>query len=520
MAMAGLYRRVLPSPPAIDFASPEGKKLFIEAVGNGTMEAFYKLISHFQTQSEPAYCGLASLSMVLNALAIDPGRTWKGPWRWFDESMLDCCEPLEMVKAKGISFGKLACLAQCAGANVQAFRTNESSINEFRNYLKSCSQVDDIHVVSSYHRGIFKQTGSGHFSPIGGYHAGRDMALILDVARFKYPPHWVPLTLLWEAMDIVDEASGENRGYMLISRQQQEPALLFTLSCKHHSWASVAKYLIEDVPFLLKSTSMKDVEEAISVVCMSLPSNFRDFIKWVAEVRRNEDNGESLSNEEMRRLELKEELLKQVQETGLYEYVTKFLSSAYTCARKAANLGPEETVSDVAAAVCCEGASIFTDRPGSSAGFCCQKMCIKLLRGDGGRPATVISGAVMDGKNMQQRPITIISGTVMDGKNMQGLQILVPSTQKTPNCCSDPMKCSGLQPDGNHILTVLLLALPVKTWSSVKDEKLLQELSRLVSAENLPTLLKEEVLHLQRQLILLKRCQDNEVDGDLSAPSL
>ncbi|KAE8794978.1 glutathione gamma-glutamylcysteinyltransferase 1 [Hordeum vulgare] len=26
-------------------------------------------------------CGLASLSVVLNALAIDPGRPWKGPWR-------------------------------------------------------------------------------------------------------------------------------------------------------------------------------------------------------------------------------------------------------------------------------------------------------------------------------------------------------------------------------------------------------------------------------------------------------
>uniref|UniRef100_A0A7C8YW16 glutathione gamma-glutamylcysteinyltransferase n=2 Tax=Opuntia streptacantha TaxID=393608 RepID=A0A7C8YW16_OPUST len=210
-------------------AASLAKKLFIEAVQNGTMEGFYKLISHFQTQSEPAYCGLASLSMVLNALAIDPGRTWKGPWRWFDESMLDCCEPLEKVKAKGISVGKLACLAHCAGADVQTFRTNESSINEFRNYVKACSQVEDVHVVSSYHRGIFKQTGSGHFSPIGGYHAGRDMALILDVARFKYPPHWVPLTLLWEAMDTIDEASGENRGYMLISRQEQEPALLFTL---------------------------------------------------------------------------------------------------------------------------------------------------------------------------------------------------------------------------------------------------------------------------------------------------
>ena len=56
----------------------ELKKLFVEAIQGGTMEGFFKLISYFQTQSEPAYCGLASLAMVLNALAVDPGRKWKG----------------------------------------------------------------------------------------------------------------------------------------------------------------------------------------------------------------------------------------------------------------------------------------------------------------------------------------------------------------------------------------------------------------------------------------------------------
>lgn len=54
------------------------QQLFVESIQNGTMEGFYRLISYFQTQSEPAYCGLASLAMVLNALAIDPGRKWKG----------------------------------------------------------------------------------------------------------------------------------------------------------------------------------------------------------------------------------------------------------------------------------------------------------------------------------------------------------------------------------------------------------------------------------------------------------
>ena len=61
---------------------------------------------------------------------------------------------------------------------------------------------------------FFLQTGTGHFSPIGGYHAGRDMALILDVARFKYPPHWVPLSNLWEGMNIIDDTTGQHRGYV------------------------------------------------------------------------------------------------------------------------------------------------------------------------------------------------------------------------------------------------------------------------------------------------------------------
>lgn len=80
-----------------------------------------------------------------------------GPWRWFDESMLDCCEPLEKVKAKGISFGKVVCLAHCAGAKVSAFRTHQSSLDDFRKYVMACSASDDCHVISSYHRGTFEQ---------------------------------------------------------------------------------------------------------------------------------------------------------------------------------------------------------------------------------------------------------------------------------------------------------------------------------------------------------------------------
>lgn len=35
---------------------------------------------------------------------------------------------------------------------------------------------------------LFPHT-DGHFSPVAAYHEERDMALILDVARFKYSPY-------------------------------------------------------------------------------------------------------------------------------------------------------------------------------------------------------------------------------------------------------------------------------------------------------------------------------------------
>lgn len=71
--------------------------------------------------------------------------------------MLDCCEPLEKVKAEGISFGNVVCLAQCAGAEVLAFRTCETNVDQFRQLVQSCSASDGRHIISSYFRGTFKQ---------------------------------------------------------------------------------------------------------------------------------------------------------------------------------------------------------------------------------------------------------------------------------------------------------------------------------------------------------------------------
>jgi glutathione gamma-glutamylcysteinyltransferase len=72
------YRRPLPDT-CVDFSSEEGKRLFSGALADGRMQTYFKLASQFRTQDEPAFCGLSTLVMCLNALSIDPHRTVGSP---------------------------------------------------------------------------------------------------------------------------------------------------------------------------------------------------------------------------------------------------------------------------------------------------------------------------------------------------------------------------------------------------------------------------------------------------------
>lgn len=94
----------------------------------------------------------------------------------------------------------------------------------------------------SYSRRAFNQTGDGHFSPVGGYHRSRDLVLILDVARFKYPPHWVSLPMLYEAMSRPDPVTGLPRGYLLMSAHHLLDSAMFTLDVRQEGWQRARSY--------------------------------------------------------------------------------------------------------------------------------------------------------------------------------------------------------------------------------------------------------------------------------------
>lgn len=247
------YGRDLPKS-LVDYRSNESKVRLLRSMSKGTAVPFLSLTSCFNTQSEPAFCGLSTLAIILNSLRIDPQRLWKTPWRWFSEELLDCCRPLEVIKEVGVTMEEFQCLAACNGALCKLVRPKDTE-EDFKMFTKAllcacmggrnlkcekkdldcyerenntCESEDSVdeenpstYIAISYNRKVLNQTGTGHYSPVAAYDEESDSVLILDTARFKYPPYWVPLQVLFQAMLPVDDSTGKSRGYFLLTARNE-----------------------------------------------------------------------------------------------------------------------------------------------------------------------------------------------------------------------------------------------------------------------------------------------------------
>ena len=203
----------------VPYRSTKGRELLMDCLRSSASDIYLSLSEQFLTQSSPPSCGVATLAMVLNSLRIDPGRVWRKPWRWFTEEMLISCFPLEKTEqTMGLTMEHFGLIAECNGASAQTFYGSNTSLSDFRKCIASVfSEGSERRLVVAFDRHVLGQTGTGHYSPIGAYHRDADMLLVLDVARFKYPPYWVPVEVMWESMRTIDPESRRSRGFFLMS---------------------------------------------------------------------------------------------------------------------------------------------------------------------------------------------------------------------------------------------------------------------------------------------------------------
>ena len=322
------YRQSLPST-CIDFSSLRGKQVFQEALDTGYMNAYFKLGPQLRTQDDPAYCGLSSLVMVLNAFAVDPGKVWKGVWRWYHEDMLACCVSLEYIKKHGLSRQQLSCVAKCNQLNSTLIYANDRfTLDAFRKTVKEVCQTGDFALVLSFRRKIIGQSGGGHFAPVGGYCPKGDLVLMLDPARFKYPPFWVELPLLFEAMQTIDGVTGKPRGYLRLSQQTSQPTLLFQLARNlnvflpldtdfGHFLTEALRYLKNKAPSNAKIDGVIiDVSNHLSKLASSHKGIGRSLFFTVAK----QSDINSLSPEHQVAITF---LVKAIENTEIYQFISK-----------------------------------------------------------------------------------------------------------------------------------------------------------------------------------------------------
>ncbi|GAA6619965.1 phytochelatin synthase family protein [Scytonema sp. NUACC26] len=206
----------------ISFTTPEGEKLLLKS---RYRQDFFPLSTQFVTQNNQAYCGVASIVMVLNSLGIPaPEAPEYKPYRVFtqenffnNQATQKVISP-EVVSRMGMTLEQMGQLLVSYGVKVQVHHASNTSIEQFRKEASENLKQPENFVLTNYLRKEIGQEKGGHISPLAAYNKQTDRFLILDVSRYKYPPVWVTTADLWKAMNTIDSVSGKTRGFVFVSR--------------------------------------------------------------------------------------------------------------------------------------------------------------------------------------------------------------------------------------------------------------------------------------------------------------
>src|SRR6185437_4183325 len=214
--------RTLPLPDSlVGLNSDAGAHMLLEAPAR---QSYWDLSIQFVTQKTQSFCGVASTVMVLNALGVPaPSTPAYEPYHVYtQDNLLDARTesvlPEAVIARQGMTLDQLGALLRVFGVRAEVHHAADLDLARFRAIAEQALAAKDKYVIVNYLRRAMGQERGGHISPLAAYDAAADRFLILDVARYKYPPVWVTAADLFAAMNTPD-ADNENRtrGFVVIS---------------------------------------------------------------------------------------------------------------------------------------------------------------------------------------------------------------------------------------------------------------------------------------------------------------
>lgn len=222
MAAPSVLAQTLPLADNLtSLTSEAGQALLMESEA---VADYIPLASEFTTQVNQAFCGIASIAMVLNALEVEAPLAPEWERNYFTQDNLfneqtEAIIPRDVITRQGLTLAELAGLFETYPVTAEIYHGEDVSVDEFRDLIVQNLSEPDNYVVINYLRRAINQERGGHISPIAAYDADTDQFLVMDVSRYKYPPVWVSAQELWASTDTVDSVSGKTRGFLLIDAQ-------------------------------------------------------------------------------------------------------------------------------------------------------------------------------------------------------------------------------------------------------------------------------------------------------------
>jgi hypothetical protein len=239
------------NPLIVKWNSPDGiKRLESSEFKND----FYQLADYFQPQINPLYCGVATSVIILNSitdngkapsqstLEIQKPKVFGGEKIKFpsysqitffndqtdkikDRKIIELTNitPENENYAKNFDPGLTLCELKkiltksygLKGKSIHVKKSNQKTINEFRNLVKEITSDDRRYLIINFHGSILGLKTGGHISPIVAFDEASDSVLVLDVAGHKNGWYWTKISDVVKAMNT--KYGKKYRGYLIIS---------------------------------------------------------------------------------------------------------------------------------------------------------------------------------------------------------------------------------------------------------------------------------------------------------------
>jgi len=238
-----------PSRQLIYLNRADAYELLLETIplGSSTISQysndFFLLLSGLDVQINAKYCGSATAVAILNSLrylrssgnhedGVDiPVDLAYAPYSYATQGdIFDECTKTTVISQTnggvgvngiltppyGLNMGQVANLLRChlnstddSGGGTWDIQSHfidktHMTVNKVKYELRNALSDPNSRVLVNYERDAIGQEGGGHWSPVGSYSEKWDAFLILDVAKYKYPPVWIPAERLFAAMATVD----------------------------------------------------------------------------------------------------------------------------------------------------------------------------------------------------------------------------------------------------------------------------------------------------------------------------